>query len=253
MSTNFAQKKVVVFDLDGTLAESKTLMDSEMADLLAKLLAVRQVAVIGGGWFPQFEKQLIAGLTAPSELRAKLFLFPTSGATFYRFVDGGWKREYADELTPEERAQIKDAFERAFSEIGYTHPETLYGDVIEDRGTQITFSALGQQAPLELKYQWRDTQDRRREIVAVMEKYLPEFEIKMPGVTSIDVTHKGIDKAYGIEQIKKFLNVAVPEIVFLGDALFPGGNDEPVKRTGVETIAVSGPHETKQILCEWLF
>lgn len=243
-------KRLIVFDLDGTLVESKSPMDNEMADLLMKLLKYRMIAIISGGGFVQFEKQ-IPLLKGDEELLRRLFFFPTTATRFYRY-DDGWQQVYADEMTSAERQKIKDAFESAFRDVGYHHPQKLYGEVVEDRGTQVTFSALGQEAPLELKKQWRDTQDRRVEIVQALEKYLPEFEIKIPGVTSIDVTRKGIDKGYGIQQMKKMLNVSVPEMIFVGDALYEGGNDYPVKRVGVETIAVLGPAEAKKLINSWL-
>ena len=69
---------------------------------------------------------------------------------------------------------------------------------------------------------------------------------------SIDVTMKGIDKGYGIEQMRDRLGVAVHEMIFTGDALYEGGNDEPVKRTGIDTVAINNPEETKQNLRAWL-
>lgn len=243
-------KEIVVFDLDGTITESKSPMDSEMSDLLTRLLAKKMVAIISGGAFIQFERQLPA-LKCSEELLKKLFFFPTTGTRFYRFTDH-WEEIYADEMTEAERTKIKESFEKAFKDVDYQHPAQLFGEVIEDRGTQITFSALGQQAPLELKKQWRETQDRRPEIVKALEKYLPDFEVKMPGVTSIDVTRKGIDKAYGIGKIETLIGIPVSNMVFVGDALYEGGNDYAVKRTGVDTVAVANPTETKQLLKQWL-
>ncbi len=248
-----AQKELFVFDLDGTLAKSKTSMDSEMVDLFVELLKKRRVAVIGGGWFPVFEWQLLESLKGYETLFENLSLFPTSGATFLRYEQGEWKTIYAHHLSNEQRKEIKQAFEDAFVEIGYEHPATVYGEVIEDRGTQITFSALGQKAPLELKDAYKGSAaDRRWEIVAVLKRSIPEFEIKVPGKSSIDVTMKGIDKGYGVEQMKDHLGVDVEQMIFVGDALYEGGNDEAVKRTGIETIAVEGPEETKQLIREWL-
>ncbi len=243
-------KKLIVFDLDGTLTESKSPMDAEMANLLAKLLDSVMIAIVSGGAFEQFERQLPAFHVSNAQLQ-RLFFFPTTGTRFYRYADG-WRQVYADEMTPAERATIREAFAKVFVEIGYTHPATLYGEVVEDRGTQVTFSALGQQAPLELKKQWKATQDRRPEIAAALAKYLPEFEIKIPGVTSIDVTRKGIDKAYGIRKIEEMLHVRVPEMVFVGDALYEGGNDNAVLKTGIDAVAVTGPSDTKALLTEWL-
>lgn len=249
---DISKKKLVVFDLDGTLTESKTSMDETTADLLVQLLQRKMIAVISGGAFGQFEKQLISTLRCSHELLKKFFLFPTTGTRFYRYVVDHWEQVYADEMTVVERTKIKEAFEKAFHDIGYHHPDQLFGEVIEDRGTQVTFSALGQEAPLDLKKKWRDTQDRRQEIVDALKKYIPEFEIKIPGVTSIDVTRLGIDKSYGIRQMEKRLGIVIGDMVFVGDALYEGGNDYAARTVGVECIAVTCPNDTKQLIQSWL-
>lgn len=245
--------RVFVFDMDGTLARSKTPMDAQMSALLTELLKKGEVAIIGGGWFPVFRWQVLDQLTCdPTEL-AHLHLMPTSGSRYMRYVDGKWTDVYALALSAEERARVLKAFRDAFEQVGYTHPEKLYGDVIEDRGTQITFSALGQEAPIELKEAWKGSVlDRRREIVEAMKPMLPEFEIKLPGATSIDVTRKGVDKGYGVEQLRERLGVSIEDMVFVGDALYEGGNDEPVKRTGIRAIPVADVKETKALIREWL-
>lgn len=246
------QKSLVVFDFDGTLNESKVPIDAEMKELLTRLLEQKNVAIISGSGFDYFKLNILDVLDCPAGLLKKLFLFPTSSTRFYRFEDGAWKQIYADEMTGEERQKIKDAFVKAYGDINYQDPARVFGEVIEDRGTQFTFSALGQQAPLELKKQWRATQDRRPELVQALEKYLPDFEIKMPGVTSIDITRKGIDKAYGIEQMRDHLGIPISAMVFIGDALYEGGNDHAVIRTGADTFAVTNPEDTKKLLREWL-
>jgi phosphomannomutase len=253
MVGEIAKKELFVFDLDGTLTRSKTLMDEEMVGLFSKLLEKRIVSVIGGGWFPLFKTQLLASLKGQEALFPRLFLFPTSGSLFLRYQGGEWKSQYAHELSLAQRTQIKNAFEQSFKDINYEHPQTVFGEVIEDRGTQITFSALGQKAPIELKDAYKGSdQDRRLEIVSRLTEYLPEFEIKVPGKSSIDVTMKGIDKGYGIEEMVNHLGVAVDKMIFVGDALYEGGNDEPVKRTGIDTISVEGPEDTKKLIREWL-
>jgi len=226
-------------------------MDAEMAELVAKLLEQKMVAIISGGAFEQFERQLPA-LKCPEDLLKKLFFFPTTGTRFYRY-SGRWKQVYADEMMSEEREKIKEAFEKAFRHIHYQHPKILYGEVIEDRGTQVTFSALGQRAPIDLKKQYKGSQqDNRREIIRALEKYLPEFEIMMPGYTSIDITKKGVDKAYGIKQIGNHLGISIGEMIFVGDALYIGGNDYAVKAAGVDCIEVAGPEDTKNLIRQWL-
>ena len=178
----------------------------------------------------------------------QFYLFPTCASIFYRYRDG-WTQEYAENLTENERDKIFASFASAFERLNYTHPNERYGEVIEDRGAQITFSALGQQAPPELKKRWRDTNPGVRvKIKNALQAYLPEFEIRFGGLTSIDVTHKGIDKAYGIGKIEQTLGINRKQMFFVGDDLGPNGNDYPIKKAGVDCEAVTGPEDTKKII-----
>ncbi|MGB9433716.1 MAG: hypothetical protein WBQ89_15850 [Candidatus Acidiferrum sp.] len=144
-------KKLVVFDLDGTLAESKSALDAEMAKLLNNLLGIVRVAVISGGDWPQFEEQLLSHLPK-NKLLVNLYLLPTCGTKFFQYV-GDWKKIYSEDFTTEEKQKIVSSLERAIGAAGFS-VERTWGDVIEDRGSQITFSALGQQAPLKEKTKW---------------------------------------------------------------------------------------------------
>lgn len=247
MAKNLANKKLVVFDLDGTLTESKAPLKADMAGALKKLLTKKKVAVIGGGGYPQFEKQFVKKLRLSGKLGENLFLFPTSSTSFYRFSKNKWHRVYAHFLSARERKKIKESFRKAFKDIKYIPPKKIYGIVIEDRGSQVTFSAAGQKAPLKTKEAWKKT-NQRPKIVKALKKYLPEFEIREGGLTSIDVTRKGIDKAYGIRQIEKTLRIKKKEMLFVGDAIFPGGNDYAAVKTGVDYVKVGGPKETKKVI-----
>jgi HAD superfamily hydrolase (TIGR01484 family) len=127
-----------------------------------------------------------------------------------------------------------------------------YGEVAEDRGSQVTFSMCGQDAPLRIKQRYDPDGFRRRKIIGWMVATLPDYEIRMGGTTSIDVTKKGLDKEYGVNRLLEYLNLKPEDAIFFGDALYEGGNDEPVKRTGVECIEVSGPEDTLQKIKELL-
>lgn len=239
-------KKLIVFDLDKTLSESKQPMDDEMAALLSLLLELKKVSVISGGSFNQFQKQFVPKLTK-GKLH-NLFLFPTCGSAFYRYVDEAWNNIYTKTLNIEEKADIFKAFNTMFKEVGFRVPETLYGELIEDRGTQITFAAFGSQAPLAIKEVWDKDRTKRLRMIDVLKQSIPEFEIRTGGTTSIDVTHKGIDKAYGILQMEKHLDIPRADMVFVGDDLGEGGNDFPVIATGVAVLEVTGPAHTKEII-----
>ena len=127
-------------------------------------------------------------------------------------------------------------------------PAQTWGDLIQDRGSQITFSGLGQQAPLEEKKKWDPDFAKRKKIKVLLDKLIPEFSVRLGGATSIDVTKHGIDKAYGIRKLRDVLGIAIPEMIFIGDAVFPGGNDYPAKEAGALSIEVKDPHETKRVI-----
>lgn len=238
-------KQLVVFDLDGTLAESKAAIDAEMAGLLGALTAMTRVAVISGGAWPQFASQLV-GKLSPASNFAALSLLPTSGTQFYVY-NGAWRRLYAEEFTPEQKAKIIEALRQSFAQSHLAVGKT-WGEQIEDRGSQITFSALGQQAPLDAKQQWDPDFSKRKKIKEDLVKRIPEFSVRLGGSTSIDVTKPGIDKAYGIGKLKEILRLESADMLFVGDALFAGGNDYPVKETGVASIAVRDVAETKRVI-----
>ena len=254
--SNLAQlkpKDLIVFDLDGTLTPSKSWMRRSVALLLARLLAQKKVAVIGGGKYEQFQEQFLAHLACPKPLLKNLFLFPTTSTSMYRYANG-WKKVYAHELAAREKRKIFRAFAQAFHDVGYAHPKITYGKVIEDRGTQITFSALGQDIVsrlgdrgIRIKEEWGRS-GWREKIALSLSRRLPEFEVRRGGLTSIDVTHKGIDKAYGIREIEKQLRIPIKSMLFVGDAIYPGGNDYAAVKTGTDYVQVSGPQETARLM-----
>ena len=237
-------KKLIVFDLDGTLAESKSPLDAGMAALLHDLLGVIKVAVISGGDWPQFDKQLLSNLPHDERL-VDLSLLPTCGTKFFQYA-GAWRKLYSEDFTANEKEKITSSLKRAAGAAGFS-VERVWGEVIEDRGSQITFSALGQQAPLEEKEKWDSDFAKRKKIKAILDALIPEFSVRMGGATSIDVTKPGIDKAYGIGKLRDILGISLKEMIYIGDALFPGGNDYPVEEAGVACIRVRGPLETKPV------
>ena len=238
-------KKLIVFDMDGTLAESKSSLDAEMALLFADLLDIVRVAVISGGDWPQFQQQLLANLPDGEHLR-RLSLLPTCGTKYYKYEDG-WRLSYAENFTEAESAKIVGSLERTMEASGFK-PEKVWGEIIEDRGSQITFSALGQQAPVDEKKRWDPNFAKRKKMKELLDALIPEFSVHLGGSTSIDVTKPGIDKAYGIGKLQETLGVTLDEMIFIGDALFPGGNDYPVKAAGVLSIQVRDPEETKRVV-----
>jgi phosphomannomutase len=230
--------RAVAFDLDDTLAVSKSRIDDRMAGLLVRLIRVIDVCIISGGKFEQFDSQVLQHLNADPDTLASLHLMPTCGTRYYRWAEGAWQLVYAEDLAEEDKVRIVAVLEQGARELGLWEDKP-WGDRIEDRGSQITFSALGQQAPPADKYRWDPDGRKKRQLRAYAAERLPGLEVRMGGSTSVDVTRQGIDKAYGMRKLMAQLGLSAEEILFVGDRLEPGGNDYPVRAVGVRCVEVS--------------
>ena len=243
-------KKLIAFDLDDTLAVTKTPITDRMGELLVALLDNYDVCVISGGRFEQFKIQIIDRLEATPSKLSRMHLMPTCGTRYYRYdqLKKEWAIQYSEDLTEAEKKKIGDVLEATAKEFNIW-PEKPYGDVIEDRGSQVTYSALGQQAPAQLKYAWaKENAELKLKLRTRIAAQLPELEVRLGGTTSVDVTRIGIDKAYGMHKLLDVLDASKEEILFLGDKLQEGGNDYPVKAMGIDCIEVDGWEETALVL-----
>ncbi len=245
--------RIVVFDLDGTLAESKQRVSGEMADLLSELIKHTRVAVMSGGGMRQFELQLLNFLPRETNLQ-NLYLFPDNAAQCFIFRNGQWHAQYDNALSASERDRILMALGEALEEVGLADaPVRIWGERIENRGAEIAFSPLGQQAPLQAKQEWHKAhEDSRHQLVETLHKKLPEFGVTTGGLTTIDITRKGIDKAYGVQRLRELARADIGQMLYVGDALEEGGNDAVVVPTGIPTHAVFGPVETRGLIEEIL-
>ena len=258
--------RLVAFDLDDTLAPSKSPMPAPMAAALRALLDVVPVCVISGGKLGQFRDQVLARLDATDEELDRLHLMPTCGTRYYVHAarvpavngtggvrtehsegadgkGGIWALVYANDLTP---AQVEEGFavvEAEARRLGLWEERT-WGPVLEDRGSQITFSALGQEAPLDAKKAWDPTGERKGRLRDAVAARLPELEVRSGGSTSVDITLKGVDKAYGMTHLAAQTGIALEDMLFVGDRLDAEGNDYPVKALGVPCHAVTGWEDT---------
>jgi HAD superfamily hydrolase (TIGR01484 family) len=234
--------RAVAFDLDDTLAVSKTRIDDRMAALLARLLAVTDVCIISGGRFEQFDSQVLAHLPAGADAGA-LHLMPTCGTRYYRWDGASWALVYAEDLAQDEKQRIISVLADGAKQLGLWE-DRGWGDKIEDRGSQITFSALGQQAPPAEKYQWDPDNTKKQRLAQYAAGQLPDLEVRVGGSTSVDVTRKGIDKGYGMRKLMDQLGLDAGQILFVGDRLEPGGNDYAVRAVGVRCKEVTRWEDT---------
>lgn len=242
----------MAFDLDDTLAPSKSPVDPRMAELLVKLLGVVEVCVISGGQFGQFESQLVDNLPVDHpEALARMHLMPTCGTQYFLFRDGSWLQQYAENLTEEQKLAALTAVEAEAKRLGFWESET-WGPILEDRGSQITFSALGQAAPVDAKKAWDPTGEKKNTLRAAVQQHLPDLEVRSGGSTSVDITRRGIDKAYGMSRLADLTGIPFDQMLFVGDRLDPDGNDFPVIALGIPTRAVEGWEHTAAVVKDFL-
>ena len=236
---------LVAFDLDDTLAPSKQPLPDQVVGALADLLARVPVCVISGGDVGQFRTQVVERMAAHD--LTDLHLLPTCGTRYLRIEGGELVEIYANELDAELRAAAADSLERRARELGLWESET-WGPIIEDRGTQMTFSALGQRAPVDAKKAWDPTGEKKERLRSAVAADLPELEVRSGGSTSVDITAHGIDKAYGMRRLAERTGIALADMLFVGDRLDEGGNDRPVLDLGVPCRAVTGWEETSALV-----
>ncbi|MDO5720126.1 MAG: HAD-IIB family hydrolase [Actinomycetaceae bacterium] len=240
---------LVAFDLDDTLAPSKSPLPKAMNNALVELLKHVDVCVISGANATQFRNQFLNNLTATQSELERLHIMPTCGTHYERFVDGQWKILYRHELDEHTRAKAREVLENTARELGLWEDNPT-GAIIEDRGSQLTFSALGQDASLEDKRAWDPTGEKKIRLRDAVASQLPLLEVRAGGSTSVDITEKGIDKAYGMAKLVEQTGYSPQQIVFIGDRLDPAGNDYPVRAAGYPTIAVDGWEHTVEVIAE---
>lgn len=243
-------KKLIVFDLDDTLAVTKSAISDRMGVLLTQLLNLYHVCVISGGKVEQFHMQVVDRLDATPKQLSCLHLMPTCGTRYYRYDTSKekWKMQYAEDLTTDQKKHIADVIEQAVKEQGIWVEEP-YGELIEDRGSQVTYSVLGQKAPAEEKYAWAEKNaDTKLELRRIIAERLPDLEVRLGGTTSVDVTRIGIDKAYGVQKLLDELKLDIGDVLMVGDKMQEGGNDYPVKAMGIDSIEVERWEDTAYII-----
>ncbi|MBQ2637760.1 HAD-IIB family hydrolase [Candidatus Saccharibacteria bacterium] len=245
-------KKVLSFDVDQTLNIAKTPIPDEIADLLIRCLKNNlQICPISGQKFDQFLVQIVDPLknrgVSPAELN-NLHLFFAQGTQYYRYNPDqeDWTKIYDYPLKEEEVKKITEALETAAKELGFWEADKLKdGDeIIENRLSQVTFSALGQKAGTKEKYAWDPDCKKREKIVEKAKALAPEFDYEIGGTTSINAIKPGMNKKFGMENLLKQLSVEKSDVLYFGDMTQPGGNDYPVVKMGIDTITVRSHEDT---------
>lgn len=242
-------KKVLAFDIDQTLNVAKTPITDEIAELLVRCLDHFAICPISGQKFDQFLIQIVNRLKNPTPAQLEnLHLFVAQGTQYYRYntAKNDWEQAYNYPLTAEQVKKITETMEQAAKELGFWYADQLdEGDeIIENRLSQVTFSALGQKAGTSEKYDWDPDLKKRTKIVARCKELSPEFEYEIGGTTSINAITPGMNKEFGMNHLLEELGVEKSDVLYFGDMTMPGGNDYPIVKMGIDTITVRNHEDT---------
>ncbi len=237
-----------MFDLDETLTPSKRPMEAQMLEIFSKLLRKYPVAITSGASLKQIGLQVLDFI--PKDCLKNMHVFPTGGAAMLVW-DNGWQMVYEHQISKSEADEVVRLIEIAVESSGVCKDSPLWGDRVEWRGSQITFSGLGQEAPYEAKAKWDSDKQKRLAFREVLIPILPEYDVVLGGTTSVDIIPKGINKAYGVHKFAEHIGSPVSGILYVGDDLQEGGNDYVVAATtDAKTKAVQNPEETYLLIKE---
>jgi phosphomannomutase len=237
--------KLIAFDLDGTLAESKQPISQRTAKFLTSLAYDYEIAIVTGGTMKQIQTQVLDRL--PDWVQSKMHLMPCSGAEYFRFGE----TLYRNLISKKEKAVMIPMVTGLLKQMGYWI-ENPAGDIIEDRGSQITISALGQKAKLKNKEDWDPFGTKRRDIRDNVKRMFPEYSVRVGGLTSVDISITNIDKEYAIKELLEWNQFETSEVLYVGDKFRPGENDYPALLAGVTCLRVTSCTDTPRVVSKFI-
>jgi HAD superfamily hydrolase (TIGR01484 family) len=242
---DFTKKRIIIADVDETICDSCQEISDEMAHQINSLIKKGfHFAFISGTTVKELQRMI------SSKVIEAHHILGTTG-TNYTFVNNQGnnsdnnqrtKEIYNHSFTDEEKKNIFTVLEKLITQFNI-QSMTTKEDQLQDRDSQITLSAIGRNASLELKKKYDPDGLKRKEWINFIKEELNDYELKIGGTTSLDVTRKGLDKAWGIKEFAKYYNLPLNEIIYFGDKLYPGGNDYAASKI-VDCVAVKSPEDT---------
>lgn len=225
------QYRHLFFDLDKTIAPARQPILPEMFELLSK--RSEDIIIVSGQLVEKIQWQ-------------------SGGLKAYRLGQNGNEAATPEEtelwytpLTEPQRVEILTHISELIGLLDFTpNPEW---NPIEDRGAQITFSPIGNTAPVALKMAYDPDRKKRDSLLEQMPFNSDEVVVKIGGTTSIDYFNKDNHKGTNVAKLIQLQGWNKDECIYFGDGLFPGGNDEAVIGV-IETVAVEDHIDTYQKL-----
>ena len=238
-------KNLTVFDLDAVVADSNAVIDTEIGNLLNKLLKTSNVAVITDSDWPHMEEKLISRLPQKQYLH-NLVILPLNGTKYYQYRSG-WIKTHTENLTDAAKDKIKSDLLKVLDAPVMKTQEAI-GEQFLFNENDIVISVLGQKASDKAKQAFDPDQEKRKKIKIALDEALYDSSVRIDGADLIVITKTGINKSHGIYKLHQVLDVKMHRILFIGNAPFKDSNDEAALTTGVECIQVKNLDETKRVI-----
>lgn len=220
--------KHLFFDMDLTIAPARQLILPEMFDLLSSL--DRDLVIVSG--------QLLEKIKWQSNDLIAYYLGNNGNHANDPDNRDLWKNpDLSDNNKEEIYAHIKKIVESLEHDLNHDW------NPIEDRGSQITFSPIGNTAPIEHKKLYDPDRKKRESFLENFPLNSDEIMVKIGGSTSFDYIHKDRHKGANVSKLIEHLGWDKGDCVYFGDGLYPGGNDEVVIGV-IDTIPVKDNIDT---------
>jgi membrane-associated protein len=239
--------RVVLFDLDGTLAPASEKLSPEIAEQFSSLLTKVPVALLSGARMDRIERDFLPSLPQGARLE-NLYIFPETCARGFRYANG-WHLVYEHSIDEKERADALRILEEGVRAEGLDR-EPLTGERILSSAFQISYTGTGMDASAQEKEVWDPRREKRGRLKKRIDAALTELglESRIVARTTMDITKKGVDKAIGVWWLSKHLSIAPRDMLFVGDEFGKNGNDTPVLKTGIQTREVANSRETLVVI-----
>lgn len=242
--------KTIVFDLDETLTNSKESLDVEMLALLGKLLETNSIAIVSDTSWNQFQKQILSCFeNDPSVSLNNLYLLPSSGGSMYQtWGKYGWVATYQMKLSKRDTDYIERILDEAISESSFKQPNKLWGKQVEVLDSEVVFSALGRKAPIEEKENYDPDLSKRTVLATMLQKKLSSYDVRITGTTSIEISIKGVNKKFGIDELMKRLHTSKDDVLFIGTNISKSNSNYVAIEMGLNHIQVKDCEDTKRVI-----
>lgn len=230
----YSHKKHLFFDLDDTVTLSRSRIDEAMYALLSTL--PHDIVVISGAQHTQIEKQI---LDVPA------YRLGQNGNQAYH-EDGTLLWE--ERLLPHQEAHVRAHISALQDRV--SHPVRDTNDLIEHRGSQISYSLIGHNEDVHTKKAFDPDRSQRLTLLEAVPFESDEVEVRIGGTTCFDYFMKGRHKGFNVARLIEHEGWNTDACLYFGDALFPGGNDEAVIGV-IETVSVADHLDTYKKLREF--